>query len=460
MTLAVLTAVTGAWEAALVTGLERPSTGVRVVRRCADLAELLSVAAAGLGRAAVVSADLQRLDREAVAQLHAAGVAVVGLVDPADPDGGQRLLRLGVGLVLPADAAAEDVARAVVSSVAALTDTAGGPGGRHAYAADSLTDVALRPGSGRREEPAGPDPTAPQPSGAQPPPPVPQPERGRLIAVWGPVGAPGRTTIAVTMAAELAAAGQACLLVDADTYGASVAQALALLDESAGLAAAARAANQGALDLPRLGALTPSISPGLRVLTGLPRPQRWPELRPSALEVVWDRARELAAWTVVDCGFCLEADEEISFDNAAPRRNGAALSAIAAADVVVAVGAGDPVGLQRLVRGLDELREVSGGAKPTSVVVNRVRAGAVGPSPRQRVSQAMRRFAGVEEVTCVPDDPAACDAAMLAGRTLTETAPGSPARTAIARLAAELCGVPVAAPSRSRWAALTWRGGR
>jgi Flp pilus assembly CpaE family ATPase len=100
------------------------------------------------------------------------------------------------------------------------------------------------------------------------------------------------------------------------------------------------------------------------------------------------------------------------------------------------------------------------GGKPTRVVVNRVRASAVGPSPRQRVSQAMRRFAGVEEVTCVPDDPAACDAAMLAGRTLTEIAPQSPARTAIARLAAEVCGVPMAAPGRSRWAALAWRGGR
>jgi MinD-like ATPase involved in chromosome partitioning or flagellar assembly len=458
VTLAVLTAVTGAWEAALVTGLERPSTGVRVVRRCADLAELLSVAAAGLGRAAVVSADLHSLDREAVAQLNAGGVAVVGLVDPTDAGGHQRLLRLGVHLVLPADAAAEDVARAVVASVAALTEAATGSGGRHALAGDALPDVVGWSEGGDHAGPAGPDP--PSPHRPWPPPPVPRPERGRLIAVWGPVGAPGRTTIAVTMAAEMAAAGQGCLLVDADTYGASVAQALALLDESPGLAAATRAANQGALDLPRLAELTPSIPPGLRVLTGLPRPQRWPELRPSALEVVWDTARELADWTVVDCGFCLEADEELSHDGAAPRRNGAALSAIGAADAVVAVGAGDPVGLQRLVRGLDELREVSGGGKPTHVVVNRVRAAAVGPSPRQRVSQAMRRFAGVEEVTCVPDDTAACDAAMLAGRTLTETAPTSPARTAIARLAAELAGVPVAVRGRSRWAALAWRGGR
>ena len=37
-------------------------------------------------------------------------------------------------------------------------------------------------------------------------------------------------------------------------------------------------------------------------------------------------ARSLAAVTVVDCGFCLEQDEELSFDTAAPLRNGATLS--------------------------------------------------------------------------------------------------------------------------------------
>ena len=35
---------------------------------------------------------------------------------------------------------------------------------------------------------------------------------------------------------------------------------------------------------------------------------------------------------MVDCGFCLEADEEISFDTVAPRRNGATLAMLADAD--------------------------------------------------------------------------------------------------------------------------------
>ena len=57
--------------------------------------------------------------------------------------------------------------------------------------------------------------------------------------VWGPTGAPGRTTLAIGLAAELAGSGLPTVLVDADTYGASVAQCLGLLDESSGLATAA-----------------------------------------------------------------------------------------------------------------------------------------------------------------------------------------------------------------------------
>ena len=62
------------------------------------------------------------------------------------------------------------------------------------------------------------------------------------------------------------------------------------------------------------------------------------------------RARQLADFTVVDCGFCLETDEELSFDSLAPRRNGATLAVLDEADCVVVVGAADPIGMQRLVR--------------------------------------------------------------------------------------------------------------
>jgi Mrp family chromosome partitioning ATPase len=449
----LLTAVTGRWEAPLVAGLEPATTGVQVVRRCADLAELLAAAAAGLARAAVVSADLPRLDGEALARLRACGVAVVVLVGPDDPKGAQRLRLLGVPAPLPADARAEEVAEAVLRAVeaergaGAMADgrplEPGGhdvppgrpaPGGSPGWGVHLPGQGGHLPGSGPQLPGSGPQlpGSGPQLQGSGPQP------RGQLVAVWGPTGAPGRTTVAVALAAELALSGLQTLVADADTYGPSVAQTLALLDESAGLAAAVRAANQGVLDVSRLARLAPVVRPGLRVLTGIPRCDRWPELRPSGLQVVWQVARRLAAWTVVDCGFGLESDEVVSFDPSGPCRNGATLYTLAEADVVLAVGTADPVGLHRLLRGLQDLHEVLPVGKPLRVVVTRVRESSVGSQPQHRVADALARYAGVHDAVLVPDDRPACDAAMLAGRSLAEMAPQSPARRAVAQLAAHL----------------------
>jgi Mrp family chromosome partitioning ATPase len=51
-----------------------------------------------------------------------------------------------------------------------------------------------------------------------------EPGNGRVIAVWGPKGAPGRTTVALNLAFEAAPLAGETLLVDADTYGGSIAQ--------------------------------------------------------------------------------------------------------------------------------------------------------------------------------------------------------------------------------------------
>lgn len=263
--------------------------------------------------------------------------------------------------------------------------------------------------------------------------------------------------MAVNLAAELAQTGLSVLLVDADTYGASVAQHLGLLDEAPGLAAVSRAANNGRVDADVLARHAREVVTRLRVLTGITRSGRWPELRPSSLEAVWAAVRHAADVTVVDAGFCLERDDEIGFDLAAPRRNGATISAIEHADHVLAVGAGDPIGLARLVRGLDDLREIVPGL-PVSVVINRVRSSVAGPEPEREIAGAMSRYAGVAPVAFVPDDPAALDAAVRGGLSLAEVAPGSAARQALIGLAGKLTGVPVQRPARARWRRLVPAG--
>ena len=414
MALQVFTAVTGAaWESALVGALDRADHGVTVVRRCVDVSELLAAAATGTGQAALLSAELRRLDVDAVARLDAAGVAVVGLVEPGDERAADRLRQLGVHRVLPADAEPEVIARALREAVA----------GAPAPGRDVADPRAALPALG---VPVDDDE---QPAGA-----------GRVVAVWGPTGAPGRTTVAVGLADEAARLGVSTLLVDADVYGGVVAQMLGLLDESPGLAGAARQAGSGLLDRTSLVRLAWAVRPHLRVLTGLARADRWPELRPRAITAVLAEARRLSALTVVDCGFNLEDDEELSFDTAAPRRNGATLAVLEAADVVLCVSGADPVALQRCIRGLDELHEVLPDVQPV-VVVNQVRRGPVSGDPRREIAEALERFAGREARFFLPSDRKATDAALASGRTLAEVAPGSPLRTAIRSLAAGLTGV-------------------
>jgi MinD-like ATPase involved in chromosome partitioning or flagellar assembly len=418
--LPVLLGVTGEpYEPALLAALARPGSRLRVVRRCLDLTDLLAAAAAGQARAAVLSAGLHGLDREAVARLAAAGVVAVGVVvAEADvaADTAERLRGLGARVVPASNGADGYDGRALAASVLEAASDDVMPGVEHGFA------VAGDPRGG----PGGAVAASGFPVGL-----------GRLVAVWGPVGAPGRTTVALGLADILARSGAEVVLADADTYGACVAQRLGVLDEASGLAAAVRAAAAGRLDAVTLASSARSVAPRLRVLIGIAGPQRWPELRPAALGVVWQVARQLADVTVVDVGCCLEDDEELSYDTVAPRRNAAAVLTLAAADDVVAVGAADPVGIPRLVRGLHDLRE-RGLAREPCVVVNRVRPGVLGRNPGREVRQALDRLADVDSVVLVPDDPTACDASLASARLLTDVAPTSPAAVALRALADDL----------------------
>jgi MinD-like ATPase involved in chromosome partitioning or flagellar assembly len=431
MVLQVFTAVTGAaWEAELVGALDRDDHGVTVVRRCVDVSELLAAAATGTGQAALLSAELRRLDADAVARLEAAGVALVGLVEPGDVRAAERLRQLGVATVLPADAEPAVIARALCEAAA----------GTPTHSRDVADPRAALPTLGVPEEPD-----------------VRASEGGRVIAVWGGPGAPGRTTVAVGIADEAARLGVSTLLVDADVYGGVLAQVLGLLDESPGLAGAARQAAAGTLDAGSLERLTWTLRPHLRVLTGLARADRWPELRPRAVSAVIEEARRLADLVVVDCSFCIEEDEELSFDTAAPRRNGATLAVLEAADTVLCVSGADPVALQRCVRALGELADVLPDAVP-QIVVNQVRRGPVPGDARAEIAEALERFAG-REVSCfLPADRIGVDAALASGRTLGEIAPGSPLRAALRSLAARLARVPEPRASRRGMRALRRSG--
>lgn len=400
MTAVVLLAAGGAgWEAGVLALLER-APGAVVLKRCVDTDDLLAAAAAGQADAAVVAADLPGLDAAAVEALRHHGVRPIGVV-PVGPAGdgvAARAARAGLGELLVEDAV--DSLPALLAEPPAAPADLGEPDGLHGMlGADPLLEAAVATGA-----PAG---------------------RGRVVAVWGPAGAPGRTTVATAIAAELARRRLPTVLVDADPYGGALAPLLGIVDEVSGLLAAARLATTGDLEQ-RLPSVLRGVAPHLAVLTGLPRPDRWTELRRGLVGEVAEECRA-HGYVVVDTGFSLEEDVALPGRTG---RNQLTLDALEVADEVVVVGAPDPVGLARLARGLVDLREVV--RRPPHVVVNRMR-GSLGWSEKE-VAGMLTGVVRTASVHAVPDDRGAVDAAAVAGRTVLETAPESALVRAVAGL--------------------------
>jgi MinD-like ATPase involved in chromosome partitioning or flagellar assembly len=226
-------------------------------------------------------------------------------------------------------------------------------------------------------------------------------------------------------------------LVDADTYGGSLGQMLGVLDDVSGLVAACRAANNGRTS--DVAAQVLAIDPGLRLLTGLPRADMWPQVRTAAFDAVLGSLRADCDLVVADCGFSLEPGP-----SAAAARNQTTLQTLEQAEAVVAVGRPDPVGLARLVRGIHDLAELFPGRVPI-VVVNLMRP-TLGWAERE-VRTTVHRLTGIEPLVHVPHDPSGIDLAAVSGRTPRVAAPASPFVARIEVLASHVLTSVSAAPT-------------
>lgn len=261
---------------------------------------------------------------------------------------------------------------------------------------------------------------------AEPPAPI-EEFAGRMISIWGPIGAPGRTTIAINLAAEWR--NESVLLIDADSYGAAVGQHLNLLDEVSGILAATRAATQGRLTSVRDFAI--EIDQNWSVLTGLPRPDLWRSVRPVAWREVLSKSLSEYQIVLVDVGFCFENEQ---FDVEIIHRNHMTISALAKSESVLAVGGSDPIALARLIRELNALEDVCPDL-PISILING-HDNDLGFSERE-VMRTVTSLAKRSPVALLPRDDLVRQG-LARGVTAGEVAPRSAFRQAIVQLAATL----------------------
>lgn len=424
-------AITGLQAEKFVELIEKEHGPLTVMQQCFDVAECAALASTMAIDVALVIGTTEDLNLSMMQRFHENHVAVVVLTDDAQER--ERCFQLGT------ESAAQDVETQQLCELLIRScehnDFTTRSGQTMAF--DNVTVEKLYPAV--REQPVEGDVSASDETSQ---------EQGVIHTFWGPIGSPGKTTLALNAAVELALAGKKTLLVDADTYAASVALMMGLLDESSGLSQLCRLAELGNLNHDTFTTCVETVTvkgADLGVLSGIPESHRWPELRTAALDQVFEMARELYEVVVVDTGSVLEQDEELSFDVAVPQRNAATLNAIAHADKIYAVGSSDVVGVPRLLKSQASLLELKPSHTDVLFVFNKVDQETVGSQPEEQLRYTWQRFgpAAHQDLVFLPFENRLPGRAALAGESLAEFAPQCPLRTKIQ----ELVGVP---PTESR----------
>ncbi|QRZ61013.1 CpaE family protein [Rothia sp. ZJ932] len=412
-----------------IAGIEAQRGNVTVARHVHDMSEVFGLGQTGIVRAALLVADYtDYLTQSMVAQLHEVGVAVVAVTDP-----GIDLEIHGVA-VIDALADTPTVIESIETAVANLHtltfDRA--PAADTAALSTTVTVEAAEALS------------------------LTSSEKGRVITVWGSTGAPGRTTVATHLAATLTAQGYSTVLVDADTYGPALGITLGLLDEYSGISQICHYADRNMLTDEKYREYVSSIDLAgktLDIITGITRADRWPEVREKSFTSVLDYLRSRYQAVVIDTAFSLEADEEITFDGLAPRRNAAAITAVEQASDIVVVGSADVVGFPRLVRAFEELNQSHlqlATDHRKHVWINKMRSETTGSRGRGEVERAWSRFGPATPITgFIPHEPSILDKALLTGKTIVEIKDAQSLTDTFTELARSLMGAIAAGHSNA-----------
>ncbi len=373
-------------EAALATQLSAMDD-VDLVFRCVDRVEVLAAVRGGNLDAIVSIGAPGWLDRQTAEEAAAKGIRLVGLADNALED--ERLERLG-GRVLEAGVSAHVVLEACRATVQPSAATAASVASRQAD--------------------------------------------GKLIAVWGPKGSPGRTTISVELAVELAGGGAEVLLVDGDSYGGDVLQLLGIVEELPTVLWASTLAARDSLEKEEfLGNLRRASPNGPIVLPGLPRSDLWAEISDLGWRELLSFCRASFAYTVCDVGFCIEADSS-PYAPSGGGRNRMARATLTAADRVIALCRADPIGIKNFIWSFGDVVELAD-PEAVSIVLNRVR-----PSERREVTDILYRHLGRRPIAAVPDRPQEFARAVHNGCSLVEERPNSDVRAVVRDVAAFIGG--------------------
>ena len=326
------------------------------------------------------------LDARLVSELRRRGRQILGVYDPDEPTGKDRLLELAVDDVIEDRAPAEEFVRKIARilpltpKLAPTPRPTSSPRSSPALGGELAAIEASLEGADR----AGP--SAGHPAHRL---------RGRICAVGGPPGGCGASEVAVELARAGRRRGETSLLVDADEVAPSLAQRLGL-PPIPNIRTAIDALFHGAGRLH--DALLPMAAGGFELLAGLANPADWSQVRPQEAAEVVGELRGLRDHVIVNVG----AHTEDLARHGGADRYGVTREVLGGADSVVGVGVATPVGVARLVSWIADVVLLAPG-RPVHLVVNKA------PASRfvrgEVEAEILRNFAPAS-LTVLPLDPA------------------------------------------------------
>jgi energy-coupling factor transporter ATP-binding protein EcfA2 len=225
---------------------------------------------------------------------------------------------------------------------------------------------------------------------------------GQVIAVWGPAGSPGRSTLALCLTATLARRNQQVMVVDGDSYSPSLSPMLGLHETRSGVQSLSRQARLETVEAKSLEACAVHYSLGGQsffVVTGLNSPAQYVDCGSLAWSQALTTLRSVGHTLVVDLAAPLLQlpGETIG----GPMRNALTLATLDVADRVLAVANPTPLSILRLSRDWPRLSELADAAS-IDVCLNNA------PANDQRSIDesvhALWQFTGHDETTVFPRD--------------------------------------------------------
>lgn len=237
---------------------------------------------------------------------------------------------------------------------------------------------------------------------------------GRTITVYNPSGGVGTTTVAVNLAAALAAQGEKAALMDLNLFCGNV---TSFLDLSPRYDLSSTTSNLGRVDGNFLMSVMEKHRSGLHVLSGPLDLEEAVEVTPEQLQEVIAVMQETFSYTIIDAGGPITSCNQATF---------------ASSDLILFTTVLDLPSLKNAKRYLPLLRKVIGSNGRVELVINRYT-----PKGEIRAADA-EKILSTRSYCTIPNSYSDVRGAINKGQPVTSCYPRSPVTKAINELALQL----------------------